>query len=56
MIEAGQPARYAAMTEACWQQWHVRFAMQSVLSKLTQIMEDAVANGAARQGPELRAT
>jgi glycosyltransferase involved in cell wall biosynthesis len=49
MLEAGQPARYNAMAEACWQQWHVRFAMQAVLSKLTSILESAVATHAQRR-------
>ena len=43
MLEYGDPVKYAAMTEACWQQWHVRFAMQAVLSKLTGILDKAYA-------------
>jgi glycosyltransferase involved in cell wall biosynthesis len=55
MLEAGRTARYTAMAEACWQQWHVRFAMQAVLSKLTHILDHAVAVGPRRHGLALTA-
>jgi glycosyltransferase involved in cell wall biosynthesis len=48
MIEYGDPVRYLAMTQHCWQQWHLRFAMQAVLSKLTGILEKADAAGRAK--------
>jgi len=48
MIEYGEPVRYAAMTQQCWQQWHLRFAMQAVLSKLSNILEKADATGRAK--------
>ena len=47
MLEAGDPVHYTSMTQACWQQWHLRFAMQAVLSKLTRILEDAEASSRA---------
>jgi glycosyltransferase involved in cell wall biosynthesis len=45
MLGAGQPAIYAAMAEASWHEWHLRFAMQAVLAKLTQILEKTDAAG-----------
>ena len=48
MIEAGNPAKYTAMAEACWQQWHLRFSMESVMTRLTEILEKAVAAGSAK--------
>ncbi len=44
MLEAGTGDRYAAMAEACWKKWHDRFAMEAVLAKLTQILEQAAAS------------
>jgi len=48
MLEAGHPDRYLAMVRNCWQQWNQRFAMQAVLSKLTNILEKADAVGHAK--------
>lgn len=44
MLEAGCSGKYTAMAEACWKKWHDRFAMESVLEKLTQILEQAAAS------------
>jgi glycosyltransferase involved in cell wall biosynthesis len=45
MLAAGRPDLYAAMAEAGWNEWHLRFAMQAVLAKLTHILEQADASG-----------
>jgi len=41
MLEAGKPETYFKMTEACWNQWHSRFAVEPVLARLTEILEQA---------------
>ena len=48
MIECGKPERYAKMAETCWQQWHARFSMQAVLTKLTAVMDKIASLGAAK--------
>ena len=44
MLEVGTREKYTAMAEACWKKWHDRFAMESVLERLTQILEQAAAS------------
>ena len=44
MLAMGQPNIYPAMAEACWEQWHSRFAVEAVMARLTRILEQAAAS------------
>jgi len=41
MLEAGEPAAYQAMAEACWHKWQVGFSKTSIVAELTRILEKA---------------